>query len=50
MGYKAEYSEGMKKAAMIIQLVAGTTEQFEESVINNSSEAIGLIKIMTGKE
>ena len=49
-GYKAGYTEGMRKASMLIQLVACNTEQFTESIIQNSSEVVELRKIMTGKE
>lgn len=49
-GYKTGYTEGMKKAAMLIHLVACNTEQFTESIIQSSPEAIELRRTMTGKE
>ena len=46
-GYKAGYAEGLKKASMLIQLVASNSDDFEESILQNSKEAIELRKLMT---
>lgn len=46
-GYKAGYAEGLKKAVLLIQLVASNSEDFEESIFQNSKEAIELRKLMT---
>lgn len=46
-GFKAGYAEGLKKAVLLIQLVAFSTEDFEESILKNSKEATELIKLMT---
>lgn len=42
--------EGMKKAAMLIQLAATSTEDFEESILQNSKEAKALREILTVSE
>lgn len=49
-GYKAGYAEGLKKASMLIQLVASNSDDFEESILQNSKEAIELRKLMTISE
>jgi Uncharacterized protein conserved in bacteria len=49
-GFKAGYNEGMKKVALLIQLLASNSEDFEESIIQNSREAIALRKLMIGTE
>jgi len=46
-GYAAGFNEGMKKAAMLIQLVATNTEDFEENILQNSKEAKRLREIFT---
>lgn len=37
-GFKDGYSEGLKKAVLLIQLVASNVEDFEESILQNSKE------------
>lgn len=49
-GFKAGYNEGLKKAILLIQLVASSCEDFELSVLQNNREAIELRKLMTGGE
>ena len=41
--------EGLKKASLLIQLVASDSEAFEESILQNSKEAAKLRKIFTEK-
>ena len=49
-GFKDGYSEGLKKAVLLIQLVASNVEDFEESILQNSKEANELRKLMTISE
>lgn len=49
-GFKAGYVDGLKKASMLIQLVAYNSDDFEESILQNSKEAIELRKLMTISE
>ena len=41
--------EGLKKASLLIQLVASDSNEFKESILQNSKEAIELRKIFTEK-
>ena len=47
-GFKAGYNEGLKKAILLIQLVASSSEDFEASILQNSKDAIKLRKLMAG--
>lgn len=49
-GYERGKREGLKKAALLIQLVASNSEDFEENILQNSKEAVELRKIMTESE
>ena len=49
-GYTYGYREGMQKVSMLIQLILNSTEDFEQSILQNSKEASELRKIMTGSE
>lgn len=49
VGYEMGKHEGMKKASLIIQLVASDSNEFKESILQNSKEAIELRKIFTEK-
>lgn len=49
-GFKDGYAEGLKKASLLIQLVASNSEDFEERIFQNSKEAIELKKLMTISE
>lgn len=49
-GFKAGYREGLKKAVLLIQLVASSSEDFEASILQNSKDAIELRKLMAGVE
>lgn len=46
-GYECGRQEGLKKAALLIQLVASDSNEFKESILQNSKEAIELRKIFT---
>ena len=48
-GYERGMREGLKKASLLIQLVASDSEAFEESILQNSKEAAKLRKIFTEK-
>ena len=49
-GYTYGYREGMQKVSMLIQLILNSTEDFEQSILQNSKEAVELRKLMTGSE
>lgn len=49
-GFKAGYNEGLKKAVLLIQLVASSSEDFEASILQNNKKAIALRKLMIGAE
>ncbi len=49
-GFKAGYNEGLRKAVLLLQLLASNSEDFEESILQNSKDAIELRKLMTGVE
>ena len=48
-GYERGRQEGLKKASLLIQLVASDSNNFKESILQNSKEAVELRKIFTGK-
>ena len=51
-GYYRDVSgrqEGLKKASLLIQLVASDSNDFKESILQNSKEAVELRKIFAGK-
>ena len=49
IGYERGRQEGLKKASLLIQLVASDSNEFKESILQNSKEAVELRKIFTGK-
>lgn len=49
IGYECGRQEGLKKASLLIQLVASDSNEFKESILQNSKEAVELRKIFTGK-
>lgn len=49
IGYERGKQEGLKKASLLIQLVALDSNDFKESILQNSKEAVELRKIFTGK-
>lgn len=48
-GYERGILEGLKKASLLIQLVALDSSEFKESILQNSKEAVELRKIFTQK-
>lgn len=50
IGYERGRQEGLKKASLLIQLVASNSDDFEESILQNSKEAIELRKFMSVSE
>ena len=49
IGYECGRQEGLKKASLLIQLVASDSNDFKESILQNSKEAVEMIRILTGK-
>ena len=49
IGYERGKQEGLKKASLLIQLVALDSNDFKESILQNSKEAVELIKIFIEK-
>lgn len=49
-GFGAGYNEGLRKAVLLIQLLASNSEDFEEGILQNSKEATALRKLMLGAE
>lgn len=49
IGYERGRLEGLKKASLLIQLVASDCSEFKESILQNSKEAVEMIRILTGK-
>lgn len=49
IGYERGKQEGLKKASLLIQLVASDSNDFKESILQSSKEAIELRKIFTEK-
>lgn len=49
IGYERGRQEGLKKASLLIQLVASDSNEFKKSILQNSKEAVELRKIFTGK-
>lgn len=47
IGYERGKQEGLKKASLLIRLVASDSNEFKESILQNSKEAIELRKIFT---
>ena len=45
--YRIGYERGMRKAAMLIQLVTSDSTAFKENILQNSKEAVELRKIFT---
>lgn len=48
-GFSSGRQEGLRKASMLIALMAQDTRKFSESILQNSKEAIELRKIFTEK-
>lgn len=48
-GFSSGRQEGLRKASMLIALMAQDTREFSESILQNSKEAVELRKIFTGK-
>ena len=49
LGYERGRQEGLKKASLLIQLVASDSNDFKESILQSSKEAVELRKIFTEK-
>lgn len=49
IGYERGKQEGLKKALLLIQLVALDSNDFKESILQNSKEAVELRKIFIEK-
>ena len=49
IGYERGRQEGLKKALLLIQLVASDSNDLKESILQNSKEVVELRKIFTGK-
>lgn len=49
IGYERGRQEGLAKASLLIQLVASDSNAFKESILQNSKEAVEMIRILTGK-
>ena len=49
IGYERGRQEGLKKASLLIQLVASDSNDFKESILQSSQEAVEMIRILTGK-
>lgn len=49
IGYERGRQEGLNKASLLIQLVASDSNDFKESILQNSKEAVEFIKIFTEK-
>lgn len=49
IGYEWGRQEGLKKASLLIQLVASDSSEFKENILQNSKEAVEMIRILTGK-
>ena len=49
IGYERGRQEGFAKASLLIQLVASDSNAFKESILQNSKEAVEMIRILTGK-
>lgn len=49
IGYERGRLEGLKKASLLIQLVASDCSEFKENILQNSKEAVEMVRILTGK-
>ena len=49
IGYERGRLEGLKKASLLIQLVASDSSEFKENILQNSKEAVEMVRILTGK-
>lgn len=49
IGYERGRQEGLNKASLLIQLVASDSDDFKESILQNSRETVEITKILTGK-
>lgn len=49
IGYERGRQEGLNKASLLIQLVASDSGDFKESILQNSEEAVEMVRIITGK-
>lgn len=48
-GFSSGRQEGLRKASMLIALMAQDTREFSENILQNSKEAVELRKIFTEK-
>lgn len=48
-GFQQGQKEGLRKAGLMIQLMASDTYEFKESLIQNSKEAVQLRRLMTNE-
>lgn len=49
IGYERGRQEGLKKASLLIQLLASDSSEFKENILQNSKEAVEIVRILTGK-
>lgn len=49
IGYERGRQEGLKKASLLIQLLASDSSEFKENILQNSKEAVEMVRILTGK-
>ena len=49
IGYERGRQEGLRKASLLIQLVASDSNEFKESILQNSKEAVELRKVFAEK-
>lgn len=49
IGYERGKQEGLKKASLLIQMVALESSEFKENILKNSKEAVEMVRILTGK-
>ena len=49
IGYECGRQEGLKKASLLIQLVASDSSEFKGYILQNSKEAAEMVRILTGK-
>lgn len=49
IGYERGRQESLKKASLLIQLVASDSSEFKENILQNSKEAVEMVRILTGK-
>ena len=47
IGYECGRQEGLKKASLLIQLVASDSSEFKGYILQNSKEAAEMVRILT---